>query len=132
MGGFLPLLHDRNCDCNLFEPNSDTAPVSAITLMPARSTLLPFGLALVFWGIVEGLKKLKLSGAAVAALASLICLLVPVQMASQTWDDHDRSGRYLCRDFGANYLLTLPDKDNPIIFCNGDNDTFPAVVQPGS
>ena len=34
-------------------------------------------------GIVEGLKKLKLSGAAVAALASLICLLVPVQMASQ-------------------------------------------------
>ena len=76
-------------------------------------------------GIVEGLKKLKLSGAAVAALASLICLLVPVQMASQTWDDHDRSGRYLCRDFGANYLLTLPDKDNPIIFCNGDNDTFP-------
>ena len=53
-------------------------------------------------GIVEGLKKLKLSGAAVAALASLICLLVPVQMASQTWDDHDRSGLYLCRDFGAN------------------------------
>ena len=76
-------------------------------------------------GIIESLKKLKLSGAGVAALASLVCLLVPVQMASQTWDDHDRSGRYLCRDFGANYLLTLPDKGNPIIFCNGDNDTFP-------
>ena len=76
-------------------------------------------------GIIEGLKKLKLSGAGVAALASLVCLLVPVQMVSQTWDDHDRSGRYMCRDFGANYLLTLPDKGNPIIFCNGDNDTFP-------
>ena len=55
----------------------------------------------------------------------LLCLLIPVQMASQTWDDHDRSNRYTCRDFGANYLMTLPDKGHPIIFCNGDNDTFP-------
>ena len=46
-------------------------------------------------------------------------------MASQTWDDHDRSARFTCRDFGANYLMTLPDEGNPIIFCNGDNDTFP-------
>ena len=46
-------------------------------------------------------------------------------MASQTWDDHDRSGRYTCRDFGQNYLMTLQDKGNPIIFTNGDNDTFP-------
>jgi phage shock protein PspC (stress-responsive transcriptional regulator) len=76
-------------------------------------------------GIVEGLKKLKLSNTVAAAIASLACLLVPIQMASQTWDDHDRSGRYLCRDFGGNYLRTLPDEGNPIIFCNGDNDTFP-------
>ena len=46
-------------------------------------------------------------------------------MVSQTWDDHDRSGRYTCRDFGANYLNTLPEKGNPVIFTNGDNDTFP-------
>jgi hypothetical protein len=46
-------------------------------------------------------------------------------MVSQTWDDHDRSGRYACRDFGQNYLTTLPEKGNPIIFTNGDNDTFP-------
>ena len=58
-------------------------------------------------------------------LASLVCLLVPIQMVSQTWDDHDRSGRYTCRDFGQNYLTTLPEKGNPIIFTNGDNDTFP-------
>ena len=44
---------------------------------------------------------------------------------SQTWDDHDRSGRYTCRDFGQNYLMTLQEKGNPIIFTNGDNDTFP-------
>lgn len=58
-------------------------------------------------------------------LLMLLCLFVPIQMASQTWDDHDRSNRYTCRDFGANYLMTLPDKGNPIIFCEGDNDTFP-------
>ena len=61
----------------------------------------------------------------IATLVGIACLLVPVQMASQTWDDHDRSGRYTCRDFGQNYLMTLQDKGNPIIFTNGDNDTFP-------
>ena len=60
-----------------------------------------------------------------AVIASLICLLVPLQMVSQTWDDHDRSGRYACRDFGQNYLISLPEKGNPVIFTNGDNDTFP-------
>ena len=60
-----------------------------------------------------------------AALASVVGILVPLQMVSQTWDDHDRSDRYTCRDFGANYLNTLPDKGCPIIFTNGDNDTFP-------
>ena len=76
--------------------------------------------------IIDLLKKyLKLDNIAVTAAISLACLLVPVQMASQTWDDHDRSGRYTCRDFGQNYLMTLQDKGNPIIFTNGDNDTFP-------
>jgi len=62
---------------------------------------------------------------AASIIATVICLLVPIQMVSQTWDDHDRSGRYACRDFGQNYLTTLPTKGNPIIFTNGDNDTFP-------
>ena len=60
-----------------------------------------------------------------AILASVVCLLVPIQMVSQTWDDHDRSGRYTCRDFGQNYLNSVQDEGNPIIFTNGDNDTFP-------
>ena len=70
-------------------------------------------------------KKLKGNDIAVAGVVGVACLLVPIQMASQTWDDHDRSGRYTCRDFGQNYLMTLQDKGNPIIFTNGDNDTFP-------
>ena len=60
-----------------------------------------------------------------AALTSAVCLLVPIQMASQTWDDHDRSGRYVARDFGQNYLMSLQESGNPIIYTNGDNDTFP-------
>ena len=60
---------------------------------------------------------------AVAAVAAVIGLLVPVQMVSQTWDDHDRSGRTPARDFGMNYLSSVDQ--NGVIFCNGDNDTFP-------
>lgn len=60
-----------------------------------------------------------------AVIASVACLLVPIQMAGQTWDDHDRSGRYTCRDIGQNYLMSCQEKNNPIIFTNGDNDTFP-------
>ena len=74
--------------------------------------------------ISDGLRKVVGEKAA-PLLAFLICLFVPIQMVSQTWDDHDRSGRYTCRDFGQNYLTTLPEKGNPIIFTNGDNDTFP-------
>ena len=59
----------------------------------------------------------------IAAVAAIIGIAVPLQMVSQTWDDHDRSGRYCARDFGENYLQSV-DKD-AIIFCNGDNDTFP-------
>ena len=70
-------------------------------------------------------KKLKVSGTAVAAIVAVLALLVPIQMVSQTWDDHDRSDRYTCRDFGQNYLMSLQEKGNPIIFTNGDNDTFP-------
>ncbi len=76
-------------------------------------------------GIVHLLKKAKLSEVVAASLATIACILIPIQMAGQTWDDHDRSGRYVCRDFGQNYLNSMQQKGNPIIFTNGDNDTFP-------
>ncbi len=76
-------------------------------------------------GIIEGIKKAKVNSTVASAVAGIACLLVPVQMASQTWDDHDRSGRYTCRDFGQNYLNSLQEGSKPIIFTNGDNDTFP-------
>ncbi len=60
---------------------------------------------------------------AMAWVAAVVSLIVPLQMVSQTWDDHDRSGRYAMRDFAINYLNSL--EPNAIVFCNGDNDTFP-------
>ena len=75
-------------------------------------------------GLVELLRK-KMSETPAAILAAVLCLGVPLQMVSQTWDDHDRSGRYTCRDFGQNYLNSLSIGTDPIIFTNGDNDTFP-------
>ena len=74
-------------------------------------------------GIYELLKKYlpDTPSAGVAGLLSL--LLVPVLMGAQNWDDHDRSNRYTCRDFGANYLNSCAP--NAVIFTNGDNDTFP-------
>ena len=76
-------------------------------------------------GISEFLQRKKVNALAAASAASVIGILIPVQMAGQTWDDHDRSGRYVCRDFGQNYLYSLQEEKNPIIFTNGDNDTFP-------
>ncbi|MDR3339090.1 MAG: DUF2723 domain-containing protein [Candidatus Symbiothrix sp.] len=76
----------------------------------------------VAW-VIKSLEKAKLPPLYSAIAGSCLCLLVPVQMASQTWDDHDRSKRYVCRDFGYNYLTTC--EPNSVIFTMGDNDTFP-------
>ena len=75
-------------------------------------------------GIAQWLEK-KIGEKPAAVLATVLGLFVPVQMVSQTWDDHDRSGRYTTSEFGQNYLNSLPEEGNPIIFTNGDNDTFP-------
>ncbi len=59
-----------------------------------------------------------------ALIASLLTFAaVPALMASENWDDHDRSGRYLGRDVAFNYLRSCAP--NAIIFTGGDNDTFP-------
>ena len=78
-------------------------------------------LALIEW--CNSALKTNAGKTAIALLITLVTLLVPVQMASQNWDDHDRSNRYACRDFGANYLKSC--EEQAILFSNGDNDTFP-------
>ncbi len=66
----------------------------------------------------------KIKAVTSASLATLICLVaIPVNMASENWDDHDRSNRYIARDFAYNYLNSCAP--NAILFTHGDNDTFP-------
>ena len=72
---------------------------------------------------IDKLLKSKKPSMIAAVAATVLGLIVPAQMVSQTWDDHDRSGRFTARDFGMNYLSSL--EPNAIIFTNGDNDTFP-------
>jgi len=74
-------------------------------------------------GLYEAIKKYIPDTTSAGVAGGLSLLLVPVIMGAQNWDDHDRSNRYTCRDFGANYLNTCAP--NAIIFTNGDNDTFP-------
>lgn len=77
-----------------------------------------FGVAFL-WNLL----KKKLPELPAAVIASVASLFVPVQMASQNWDDHDRSDRYTMRDFGQNYLVGC--EPDAIVFTMGDNDTFP-------
>ena len=62
--------------------------------------------------------------AGLATGVTVVCLFaVPVNMAAQNWDDHDRSGRYATLAHAKNYLNSCAP--NAILFTYGDNDTFP-------
>ena len=74
-------------------------------------------------GLVEAIKKWMPGVKGVALTGAATLVLVPGIMASENWDDPDRSGRYVARDLAYNYLNTCDE--NAIIFTNGDNDTFP-------
>src|SRR5690554_5300206 len=80
-------------------------------------------IGMVVAGISLFLKKYIKNTRVATVVASVACLFVPIQMASQNWDDHDRSGRTLARDTGMNYLSSVGE--NAILFTNGDNDTYP-------
>lgn len=74
-------------------------------------------------GIVEILRKVFKGNIATPLAAALTLVFVPGLMATENWDDHDRSHRTIARDLGYNYLNTVGE--NGVIFTNGDNDTFP-------
>ena len=68
----------------------------------------------------------KIKHAKVGVPALLVLFLAgPVLMASQNFDDHNRSGRYAARDFAENILKSCPP--NAILFTSGDNDTYPLL-----
>ncbi|MGE0078349.1 MAG: DUF2723 domain-containing protein [Bacteroidales bacterium] len=72
--------------------------------------------------VYEWFKKI-ISETSAAGAAGVLCMAVPLILATENWDDHDRSGRYTARDFAEDYLNSCAP--NAILFTNGDNDTFP-------
>jgi hypothetical protein len=73
---------------------------------------------------LTGLFKKWISSTKAALVSVIVCFLaVPAVLASENWDDHDRSGRYVARDVAYNYLNTCAP--NAILFTVGDNETFP-------
>jgi len=58
-----------------------------------------------------------------AAVVTALLLGVPALMASENWDDHDRSNRYTAVEMAKNYLNSVDP--NGILVTHGDNDTFP-------
>ena len=66
---------------------------------------------------------LKAQRGALLGLGGLLFAVVPLWMATENYDDHDRSGRYVAPEYARNMLMSL--EENAIVFTNGDNDTFP-------
>jgi len=74
-------------------------------------------------GIYQLITKYLNNQIVAGALAVLIAIPIPTVMASEGWDDHDRSERYFSVDSAKNLLESCAK--NAIIFTGGDNDTFP-------
>jgi len=77
------------------------------------------GVAFLF----QTIKKFTSEKISASAATAVSLIAVPVLLAAQNWDDHDRSGRTSARDFGFNYMESV--QPNGVIFTNGDNDTYP-------
>jgi hypothetical protein len=82
--------------------------------------------AAVTYGITFLLRAISTGGQNARMLnlsATVLCLLVPLLMAQQEWDDHDRSGKTTAPDIAKDYLESCAP--NAVIFTFGDNDTYP-------
>lgn len=80
-------------------------------------------IAIIALGIMAALGKKSRNETNGASLAVILTLGIPLLMAFQGWDDHDRSDKTSARDLAYNYLQSCAK--NGILFTNGDNDTFP-------
>ncbi|MFP9099887.1 DUF2723 domain-containing protein [Flavobacterium sp. RHBU_24] len=83
---------------------------------------IAFGAFAVLKAVEKYAPAITVRPALPTAFAALL-LGVPVLMATQNWDDHDRSERYTAVAMAKAYLDSCDP--NAILFTVGDNDTFP-------
>ena len=76
---------------------------------------------IALYELIKPLLKPRLAIPIVGVL-SLLC--VPILLASENWDDHDRSGRYTAQSTAKAYLDSVDEDVDAMIFTIGDNDTF--------
>jgi hypothetical protein len=96
----------------------------ALVSMPSTiSWLIIFALGAAVIAAMIGLRSILKEHTQGALVATMLTLCVPLIMAVQGWDDHDRSLKTSAHDLAYNYLSSC--QDNGILFTNGDNDTFP-------
>ncbi|HYO22262.1 MAG TPA: DUF2723 domain-containing protein, partial [Flavisolibacter sp.] len=101
---------------------SDANHMNGSTFASAMMGAILFGIVtLATTFAIRAVGKTNLKTAALAT--TLICGLVPLLMASQEWNDHDRSQKLLAPDLAKDYLNSCPK--NAILFTYGDNDTYP-------
>lgn len=75
------------------------------------------------YAIINYLKKHIKSGILAPAISMMSLILVPGVLASNNWNDHDRSGRETAHAMAIKYLESCDP--NAILFTIGDNDSFP-------
>jgi hypothetical protein len=73
--------------------------------------------------VYENLQRLLGNKTSLAITFIVLTSAIPMLMATQNWDDHDRSNRFTARDIGANYLKSCAP--NSVLFTYADNDSYP-------
>lgn len=121
MGGFVLSLY-LNHPC--YEPRE--RDYAYILSFYAFCIFIGYGAAGAWGRLTALLKKFRLCSRVAHPLALVLLSCIPALMACQNWDDHDRSGRFLAHDAGANILDSCDSNAlGAVLFCYGDNDTFP-------
>ena len=74
--------------------------------------------------LVHKIQQTKLPALFQSIALGLCFLAVPLLMAYQNWDDHDRSERFTAQSIARSYLQSIQEDSGAMIFSIGDNDTF--------
>ncbi|WP_430410356.1 DUF2723 domain-containing protein [Kordia sp.] len=76
------------------------------------------------YALFDSLREYVDGKIAAGAITIVTLFAVPLLMASQNWDDHDRSNRYTAQSTAKAYLNSMEEDVGAMVFTIGDNDSF--------